>query len=36
MFYGIGVGVGNSDTVTKKAIDILNILDVLYVDMRLL
>lgn len=31
MFYGIGVGVGNSDTVTKKAIDILNILDVLYV-----
>lgn len=31
MFYGIGVGVGNSDTVTKKAIDTLETLDVLYV-----
>lgn len=31
MFYGIGVGVGNSDTVTKRAIDILKTLDVLYV-----
>lgn len=31
MFYGIGVGVGNKDTVTKRAIDILKTLDVLYV-----
>ncbi len=31
MFYGIGVGVGNSDTVTKRAIDVLGKLDVLYV-----
>lgn len=31
MFYGIGVGVGNSDTVTKKAIDTLEALDILYV-----
>ncbi len=31
MFYGIGVGVGNSLTVTKKAIDILDTLDILYV-----
>jgi len=31
MFYGIGVGVGNSNTVTKKAIDTLEILDILYV-----
>lgn len=31
MFYGIGVGVGNSDTVTKKAIDVLGSLDILYV-----
>lgn len=31
MFYGIGVGVGSSDAVTKKAIDVLGRLDVLYV-----
>jgi len=31
MFYGIGVGVGNSDIVTKRAIDVLGTLDVLYV-----
>lgn len=31
MFYGIGVGVGNSLTVTKKAIDVLGTLDALYV-----
>lgn len=31
MFYGIGVGVGNPSTVTKKAIDILESLDILYV-----
>lgn len=31
MFYGIGVGVGSSLTVTKKAIDVLDTLDVLYV-----
>ena len=31
MFYGIGVGVGDSNAVTKNAIDTLNILDVLYV-----
>lgn len=31
MFYGIGVGVGNSNAVTKNAIDTLDILDVLYV-----
>jgi len=31
MFYGIRVGVGNSNTVTKKAIDTLKILDILYV-----
>ena len=31
MFYGIGVGVGNPGTVTKKAIDILESLDILYV-----
>lgn len=31
MFYGIGVGVGNSNAVTKNAIDTLNVLDVLYV-----
>lgn len=31
MFYGIGVGVGSIDAVTKKAADTLNILDVLYV-----
>jgi precorrin-2 C(20)-methyltransferase len=31
MFYGIGVGVGNSLTVTKKAIDVLDTLDILYV-----
>nr|WP_300094287.1 precorrin-2 C(20)-methyltransferase [Sedimentibacter sp.] len=31
MFYGIGVGVGSMDAVTKKASDTLNILDVLYV-----
>lgn len=31
MFYGIGVGVGNSLTVTKRAIDVLGTLDVLYV-----
>ncbi|MDW5300465.1 MAG: precorrin-2 C(20)-methyltransferase [Sedimentibacter sp.] len=31
MFYGIGVGVGNSDKVTKSAIDVLGILDILYV-----
>lgn len=31
MFYGIGVGVGNSQTVTKKAIDVLDTLDILYV-----
>lgn len=31
MFYGIGVGVGSMDAVTKKAADTLNILDILYV-----
>lgn len=31
MFYGIGVGVGNSLTVTKKAIEVLDTLDILYV-----
>lgn len=31
MFYGIGVGVGNSGFVTKKAIDVLESLDILYV-----
>lgn len=31
MFYGIGVGVGNPGKVTMEAINILNILDVLYV-----
>ena len=31
MFYGIGVGVGNNLTVTKKAIDVLGALDILYV-----
>lgn len=31
MFYGIGVGVGDKDTVTKKAVDILKTLDILYV-----
>lgn len=31
MFYGIGVGVGNSLTVTKKAIDVIGKLDILYV-----
>ena len=31
MFYGIGVGVGNSDMVTKRPIDVLGKLDVLYV-----
>ncbi|MFA9424180.1 MAG: precorrin-2 C(20)-methyltransferase [Sedimentibacter sp.] len=31
MFYGIGVGVGDSNAVTKAAIDVLSILDVLYV-----
>lgn len=31
MFYGIGVGVGSMDAVTKKAAGILNILDILYV-----
>lgn len=31
MFYGIGVGVGSSLTVTKKAIDVLGTLDILYV-----
>lgn len=31
MFYGIGVGVGNSLTVTKKAIDTIGKLDILYV-----
>ncbi|WP_326906490.1 precorrin-2 C(20)-methyltransferase [Sedimentibacter sp. MB31-C6] len=31
MFYGIGVGIGNSQTVTKKAIDVLDELDILYV-----
>lgn len=31
MFYGIGVGVGSSLTVTKKAIDVLDTLDILYV-----
>lgn len=31
MFYGIGVGVGSSDTITKKAIDILKELDILFV-----
>lgn len=31
MFYGIGVGVGNSLAVTKKAIDVLDTLDILYV-----
>ena len=31
MFYGIGVGVGNNLTVTKKAIYVLRKLDILYV-----
>ncbi len=31
MFYGIGVGVGSSDAVTKSGIDVLQKLDVLYV-----
>jgi len=31
MFYGIGVGIGNSSAVTKKAIDVLRNLDILYV-----
>ena len=31
MFYGIGVGIGNSLTVTKKAIDVIDTLDILYV-----
>lgn len=31
MFYGIGVGVGSSNAVTKRAIDVLGKLDVLYV-----
>lgn len=31
MFYGIGVGAGNSLTVTKKAIEVLDTLDILYV-----
>lgn len=31
MFYGIGVGVGSSDAVTKYGIDVLQKLDVLYV-----
>lgn len=31
MFYGIGVGVGSSGAVTKKAIDVLGKLDILYV-----
>lgn len=31
MFYGIGVGVGSRLTVTKKAIDIIGALDILYV-----
>lgn len=31
MFYGIGVGVGDRNTVTKRAIDVLGTLDVLYV-----
>lgn len=31
MFYGIGVGVGSSGMVTKKAIDVLGALDILYV-----
>ncbi len=31
MFYGIGVGVGSNLTVTKKAIDVINKLDILYV-----
>lgn len=31
MFYGIGVGVGDSGMVTKKAIDVLGTLDILYV-----
>lgn len=31
MFCGIGVGVGNSQTVTKKAIDVIGALDILYV-----
>lgn len=31
MFYGIGVGVGNNQTVTKKVIDVIDILDILYV-----
>ncbi|MDF2948914.1 MAG: Sirohydrochlorin cobaltochelatase, partial [Sedimentibacter sp.] len=31
MFYGIGVGVGNSLAVTKKAIDVICALDILYV-----
>lgn len=31
MFYGIGVGVGSSGAVTKKAIDVIENLDILYV-----
>ncbi|MGD9568410.1 MAG: precorrin-2 C(20)-methyltransferase [Sedimentibacter sp.] len=31
MFYSIGVGVGNNQTVTKKAIDVIGALDILYV-----
>lgn len=31
MFYGIGVGIGNSLTVTKKAIVVIGTLDILYV-----
>ncbi len=31
MFYGIGVGVGSSLSVTKKAIEVLGTLDILYV-----
>lgn len=31
MFYGIGVGVGSSEGVTKRAVTVLNNLDILYV-----
>lgn len=31
MLYGIGVGVGDSNAVTKRAVDVLSTLDVLYV-----
>ncbi|MDD4780667.1 MAG: precorrin-2 C(20)-methyltransferase [Tissierellia bacterium] len=31
MFYGIGVGIGDSLAVTKKAIDVLGMVDILYV-----